>query len=73
MEGFTTVEEEEDQVIGVAHYKKDETELITEVRTEKNEAGEIVEFVYEQDSFSDIGTYVGQKTYDNAPYKMDKP
>ena len=72
VEGFNTVEEEEDQVIGVAHYKKDETELITDVRTEKNEAGEIVEFVYEQDSFSDIGTYVGQKTYDNVPYKMSK-
>ena len=72
VEGFTTVEVEEDQVIGVAHYKKDETELITDVRTEKNEAGEIVEFVYEQDSFSDIGTYVGQKTYDNVPYKMSK-
>ena len=72
VEGFAAAEEEEDQVIGVAHYKKEKTELITDVRTERNEAGEIVEFVYEQNSFSDIGTYVGQKTYDNAPYKMDK-
>ncbi|MBR0397118.1 MAG: LPXTG cell wall anchor domain-containing protein [Eubacterium sp.] len=72
VEGFLADAKEEDQVIGVAHYKKDETELITDVETERNETGEVVEFVYEQDSFSDIGTYVGQKTYDNVPYKMSQ-
>lgn len=72
VEGFDTDAEEEDQVIGVAHYKEKETELITDVETERNKDGEIVEFIYEQDSFSDIGTYVGQKTYDNVPYKMGR-
>lgn len=70
--GFNTDAEKEDQVIGVAHYKEKETELITDVETERNKEGEIIEFNYEQDSFSDIGTYVGQKTYDNVPYKMDE-
>ncbi len=72
VEGFDTDAEEEDQVIGVAHYKEKETELITDVETERNKDGEIIEFKYEQDSFSDIGTYVGQKTYDNVPYKMGR-
>ena len=71
-DGIDSDAREEDQVIGVAHYKEEETELITDVDAERNEEEEIVEFVYEQNGFSDIGTYVGQKTYDNVPYKMSQ-
>ena len=70
-DGLETDATKEEQVVGVAHYKTDVTEIISDVETKANEEGELVEFAYVQDSFSDIGTYVGQKTYDNVPFKMD--
>ena len=51
-------------VSGVAHFGKDSVELIKDVETETDENGGIVSFKYEQSSFSDTGTYVGQETYD---------
>ena len=71
VDGFDTDAEEENLVTGVAHYKGNTVELIADVETEKNDKGEITEFIYEQDSFSDIGTYVGQKTFDNVPLKIN--
>ncbi len=71
VDGFETDAEEENLVTGVAHYTGSAVELITDIETEKNEKGEITDFIYEQDSFSDIGTYVGQKTFDNVPLKIN--
>ncbi|MBR0420871.1 MAG: hypothetical protein IJI66_17040 [Erysipelotrichaceae bacterium] len=59
-EGFKASEE---TIAGVAHYVKDGIEIIKNVDTIV-EDGEIVSFKYEQESFSDTGTYVGQETTD---------
>ena len=71
-EGLDSDITEKDQVIGVAHYKEDTTEIISEIETVRDKEGKITEFIYDQDSFSDIGTFVGQKTYDNVPYEMSR-
>ena len=66
---------EEKVVIGAAHFightaNKDAedgaVELIQEVDTVCDKDGKYVGFSYEQESFSDIGTYVGQETTDDA-------
>lgn len=71
VDGLETDKEKKDQVVGVAHYKDGVTELDTDVDTERNDAGEIVELNYDQDSLSDVGTFVGQETFDNVPYEMN--
>ena len=51
-------------ISGVAHFGEKDVELIEDVETETDENGGVVSFKYEQSSFSDTGTYVGQETYD---------
>ena len=51
-------------VSGVAHFGEKAVELIEDVKTETDKDGGIVSFQYEQSSFSDTGTFVGQETYD---------
>ena len=53
-----------DPVSGVAHFVEENVELIENVQTETDKNGEFVSFKYEQSSFSDTGTFVGQETYD---------
>ena len=60
------VSETEDPEAGVVHFRKDDIELIEEVETEEDQDGNLTGFQYMQDSFSDIGTYVGQETRDDA-------
>ena len=67
-------------VSGVVHYTEDTVELIDEVDT-VTEGSAVLAFKYEQASFSDTGTYVGQKTYSEvtepvilpAPVPMQYP
>ncbi|MBE6723674.1 MAG: LPXTG cell wall anchor domain-containing protein [Ruminococcaceae bacterium] len=53
-------------VSGVAHFGEEAVELIGDVATETGKDGGIVSFRYEQSSFSDTGTFVGQKTHDTV-------
>ncbi len=70
VDGLETSAAKDEAIVGVAHYTKDGVELIDDVETKRNKKGKLVEFSYEQDSFSGVGTYVGQKTFDNVPYQM---
>ena len=58
-------------VSGVAHFGEEAVELIEDVETRTDKDGGIVSFEYEQSSFSDTGTYVGQKTY-NAKVQLSQ-
>ncbi len=73
-------------VVGVVHFPAAEvrgakgpgeagsgvrTELIPEFETAENPEGGIVEFTYAQESFSVVGTYIGQKTYEAGYAPMD--
>ena len=65
-EGLKALSDE--MVIGVTHFKEnEEIELIEDVETTKDEEGGVVNFAYMQDSFSDVGTFVGQEASDNRP------
>lgn len=70
VDGLETSAAKDEAVVGVAHYVGDDVELIDDVDITRDKKGRLVGFSYEQDSFSDIGTYVGQKTYDNVPFQM---
>ena len=61
-------------VSGVVHYTEDDVELIDEVDT-VTEGSNVFAFKYEQASFSDTGTYVGQKTYNEVaePVTLSAP
>ena len=63
VDGLETNVSESNQIVGIAHYKSEEVELIEEVDATRNQEGEIVELIYTQESFSAVGAYVGQKTY----------
>ena len=54
-----------DSEAGVIHFRKEDIELINEVETEEDADGNLTGFLYMQDSFSDIGTFVGQETADD--------
>ena len=58
------VEGIEQRIPGVSHFTNDNVEVINEVTTETNEEGRVVEFGYTQDSFSDIGVFIGHETHD---------
>ena len=64
VDGFP-VSETENPVTGVAHFREKDIELIEEVEIEKDLEGNLTGFLYMQESFSDIGTYVGQETTDD--------
>jgi len=64
--------ETDEMVSGVVHFKEnadeeESIELIDKVETRTDDDGGLVEFSYEQDSFSDVGTYVGRETKDGGP------
>ena len=62
---------ESEPVTGVAHFGEEAVELIMDVAAETDKDGGIVRFRYEQSSFSDTGTFVGQETYDaETPQRM---
>lgn len=60
----------DEQIAGVSHFKKKKVELIEDVETTADGDGNIVDFSYEQSSFSDIGTYVAHETTDNIKPKV---
>lgn len=62
-EGLKTLGDSE-PVCGVAHFGEEGIELIGDVAAETGRDGGIVSFRYEQSSFSDTGTFVGQETCD---------
>ncbi len=67
--GMTMVGE---AVPGVVHYTKDAVEFIDDVEI-VTEGSDVRAFKYEQASFSDTGTYIGQKTYDEVAGPVNLP
>lgn len=59
------VDKIEERLAGVSHFKDEkEVELIDDVTTIKDEDGLLIEYLYNQASFSVVGTYIGHKTSD---------
>ena len=54
----------DERIPGISHFTSDIVEVISKVSTETDEKGRIVEFEYTQDSFSDIGTFIGHEAHD---------
>ena len=53
-----------ERIPGVSHFTDGSIELISEITTETDADGRIVEFEYTQNSFSDIGTFIGHEAHD---------
>ena len=53
-------------IIGVVHFMEDKIELIDQVKVDRESDGNISGFLYEQNSFSGIGTFIGQESGNNT-------
>ncbi len=67
------VKKVDERIPGVSHITNDGVEVISKVETETDEKGRIIEFEYTQDSFSDIGTFVGHEGHDRLMEKANAP
>ena len=53
-------------LIGVSHFTGQDVELIDPVETTVDNDGNMVEIIYEQETFSDVGPYIGEAGEDGA-------
>jgi hypothetical protein len=54
---------EDNATAGIAHFSDEGLEIIDDVETEKEDSS-VIRFSYDQNSFSDTGTFVSHETHD---------